>query len=143
MTTTPTNGAVSQMTTIRERAQQALSRAEAATAGPWRECGADRGGCECSMVWSESADALVLMPARDPHDEGVTLPPKGEDMANARFSAHARTDVPVLAAFVLRVTAPEMRERIAAVVQQAQMGSLMSHEQIADEVMSLLTEESP
>jgi len=54
----------------------------------------------------------------------------------------ARDSAPVLAAFVLSVTAPEMRERIAAVVQQAQMGSLMSHEQIADEVMSLLTEES-
>ncbi len=141
MTTTPTNGAVSSVTTIRERARQALSRAEAATKGPWRECGADRGGCECSMVWSESADALVLMPARDPDNEGVTLPPEGEDKANARFSAHARTDVPDLAAFALRVTAPDTHDRIIDIVCDEQWA--MDPHGCAAAIFALLTEESP
>lgn len=32
---------------------------EKATKGPWRECGHDRGGCQCCKIWSEAADAPV------------------------------------------------------------------------------------
>ena len=31
----------------------------AATPGPWRECGHDRGGCRCGLVWSIPADAAI------------------------------------------------------------------------------------
>ena len=31
-----------------------------ATPGRWRECGHDRGGCQCGQVWSEATDAPVL-----------------------------------------------------------------------------------
>ena len=31
------------------------------TPGPWRECGADRGGCQCNMVWSEADDIVVAV----------------------------------------------------------------------------------
>ncbi len=33
--------------------------AEAATRGPWVECGHARGGCTCGYVWSEPADAPI------------------------------------------------------------------------------------
>lgn len=32
---------------------------EAATPEPWRECGHDRGGCSCHLIWSLPADCLV------------------------------------------------------------------------------------
>ena len=31
----------------------------AATQGPWRECGHDRGGCSCGMIWATESDELV------------------------------------------------------------------------------------
>lgn len=36
--------------------------AEAATAGPYRECGHARGGCVCCIVWALSADTPVASP---------------------------------------------------------------------------------
>lgn len=32
---------------------------EGFTPGPWRECGHDRGGCQCGQVWSVAADCPV------------------------------------------------------------------------------------
>lgn len=29
------------------------------TPGPWVECGHDRGGCQCRMVWSRTSDGTV------------------------------------------------------------------------------------
>lgn len=33
--------------------------AKAATPGPWRECGHDRGGCSCGLIWCTERDELV------------------------------------------------------------------------------------
>lgn len=33
--------------------------ASKATPGPWRECGHDRGGCVCGLIWSPERDELV------------------------------------------------------------------------------------
>lgn len=33
--------------------------AKAATPGPWRECGHDRGGCKCALIWCPERDELV------------------------------------------------------------------------------------
>ena len=30
------------------------------TPGPWRACGADRGGCECRQIWSIPGDCPVV-----------------------------------------------------------------------------------
>jgi hypothetical protein len=27
--------------------------------GPWRNCGANRGGCKCGLIWSKPADHVV------------------------------------------------------------------------------------
>jgi hypothetical protein len=43
-----------------------LERLEAgATPGPWRECGHDRGGCQCAQVWSVTRDQQVLRPGQE------------------------------------------------------------------------------
>ncbi len=39
----------------------------AATPGPWGQCGAERGGCICGLVWSESVDVIVAQAGPD-HD---------------------------------------------------------------------------
>src|SRR4051812_8343883 len=36
-------------------------RAEAATPGPWRRCGAHLGQCECGLVWSEPTDDTPII----------------------------------------------------------------------------------
>jgi hypothetical protein len=69
------------------------ARADAASMGPWRECGHDRGGCQCGHVWSTPHDALV---AECRPQEDVPHPSADGRMANARFIAHARTDIPRL-----------------------------------------------
>lgn len=82
------------------------ARCAAATPGPWRQCGADRKGCACGMVWSEPADFVVAQGEEgeragtvcgfDVDDETIS--------ANMRFVAHAREDVPALLAEVRRLT---------------------------------------
>lgn len=43
-------------------------KAEAATPGPWRECGAARGGCVCGFVWdAEGNFPLVTTDTDDEH----------------------------------------------------------------------------
>ncbi len=60
--------------------------AEAATPGPWRECGADRGGCACGQVWSISLDCPVAEVWQG--DDVIGEPEQGA-MANAAFIAKA------------------------------------------------------
>lgn len=60
--------------------------AEAATPGPWRECGADRGGCACGQVWSIASDCPVAVVWQG--DEVVGEPGEGAE-ANASFIAKA------------------------------------------------------
>lgn len=49
--------------------------AAAATPGPWRNCGADRGGCSCGFIWSVPTDALILT---------ATIGDYGDDHAELR-----------------------------------------------------------
>ena len=53
-----------------ERIAGIRERIEAATAGPWTACGADRGGCECRQV--SSADGLVALAVAHTDDDGLT-----------------------------------------------------------------------
>jgi hypothetical protein len=58
----------------------------AALPGPWRSCGADRGGCVCRLVWSIPADVTVATAS-------VDYEPGRQDVD---FIAAARTLVPQL-----------------------------------------------
>lgn len=98
-------------------------RAEAASPGPWRECGAMGGECCCGQVWSLELDAEILkvnarwgdwLPVikrgkRRADDEAVVefleYGDLGHDAqaANARFVAHARTDIPALLQEIARL----------------------------------------
>ena len=70
--------------------------ADAATPGPWRECGAERDGCQCCLVWSERADTIVAAPRvhvtsgahreNDDLGEGFTV---DQGRKNARYIARA------------------------------------------------------
>jgi hypothetical protein len=53
----------------------------AASAGPWDACGAERGGCQCGLIWSKTADHLVLC-AR-PHADDMATPSLEQSKANA------------------------------------------------------------
>lgn len=67
--------------------KQELRRlAEAATPGPWKECGHARGGCSCGMVWSRAADLPVAEAWRG--DQEAPEPAEGSK-ANAAFIAAA------------------------------------------------------
>lgn len=67
--------------------KQELRRlAEAATPGPWKECGHARGGCSCGMVWSRAADLPVAEAWRG--DQEAPEPAEGAK-ANAAFIAAA------------------------------------------------------
>jgi len=57
------------------------------TPGPWRECGADKGGCVCGLIWSTTADRPVA--GIEPRPEGFEKMPEGEARANARLIAAA------------------------------------------------------
>lgn len=96
----------------RKAAREARERADKATPGPWRQCGADRGGCVCALVWSTTADLPVLQ-ASDSTDCGEMPHPKR--IANAEFAAHARAEVPALAALVQEM-ATEI-ERLRSMVE--------------------------
>lgn len=96
-----------------ERLAEIQARADAATAGPWRECGRDRGGCVCGLVWSIPGDGVVASTASDPDT------PRSDEQVNAdaRFVAHAKDDIPWLLAEVARLQGAmptdEQRERWA------------------------------
>lgn len=95
-------------------------RVDAATPGPWRECGHDRGGCQCGLVWQTSAPpgcepALVATSYADTSND-CPQPRDEQRRINATFIAAARTDVPVLLAALAvaqaRVSALESAIRI-------------------------------
>lgn len=72
---------------------------EAGTKGPWRECGANRGGCTCCAVWSTSVDTHVLTTAKEGDDpEGACMVPKGEAITNAALVAAMHRHLPALLA---------------------------------------------
>lgn len=71
----------------------------AGTQKPWRRCGDARGGCECSFVWSEGADALVSTG----RVEDLPPPPDAEVRANTELIASYRQDAPALADEVERL----------------------------------------
>lgn len=77
-----------------ERAKEARALADGATPGPWTYCRANQDeGCPCGLVWATPLDRIVLTAGGDPdlscdHDNAV---------ANGRFAANARNDVPLLA----------------------------------------------
>ena len=72
---------------------------EGATAGPWRACGHDRGGCKCGIVWAVPADrtegGMLVMQAVK-HDDDVPTDPERAP-ANALATATFRTLTPALA----------------------------------------------
>lgn len=57
--------------------------------GPWRECGNDRGGCQCGMVWSIPRDMMIATAHGKSSDEGEGDTPHDEMVANARLIAGA------------------------------------------------------
>ncbi|MCE7939649.1 MAG: hypothetical protein DYG90_13930 [Chloroflexi bacterium CFX6] len=85
-------------------------RADAATAGPWRECQARDGRCGCGNVWSVAIDMPVLTTDTDSDADGFSSTPERKT-ADAAFIAAARTDVPALVALARAVVALE-RERL-------------------------------
>ncbi len=75
--------------------------AEAATQGTWQECGHERGGCSCCLIWALSADTTVAgtspgtarrvgLAFHSGNDED-DVPMVGEEQGkkNARFIARA------------------------------------------------------
>lgn len=63
-----------------------------ATPGPYRACGADRGGCQCGFVWSEPADAPILTTNTDSEDEGIKSATKRK-IADAAYLASLSPEV--------------------------------------------------
>lgn len=80
------------------------ARANAATRGPWRECLAEQGGCQCCTIWSTPDDIPVADTRTAIAYEGKVAPESA--MRNdARFIAASRSDVPALCAEVRRLRA--------------------------------------
>lgn len=74
-------------------------RANAASPGPWHECGASGGRCSCGTVWSKPVDAPVATCNKEWGDDPEMVYgsiPDGHRENNAAFIAAARTDVPRL-----------------------------------------------
>lgn len=82
------------------------ARLEEATPGPWQECGHERGGC-CGNVWSLPVDAPVAKAFLEDEDAGIRTTPE-HMKANARFIAHAPTDIRLL--LDIAEAAQEVRE---------------------------------
>ena len=120
------------MATIRERAADAVKRAEAATTGPWSY---DTFGTS-AVVLSKTCAIVAETEAPDcPEDEG-----RDKVRAIATFIAEARADVPDLGKAILRLTGPAMRDRIAlAIVAGCMRGAAPNA--LADSIMDLLQEE--
>lgn len=53
---------------------------------PWRECGADTGGCQCCQIWSKSADCIVAVALthKDESYTGGDGPTQEAALANAK-----------------------------------------------------------
>lgn len=96
MTTTPV------MSITDEQIAELEAACSKATPGPWRECGADRGGCSCGLVWSRAADLPVAEAWRG--DEEAPEPAEGAP-ANAAFIAKA--DPSTILALIARLRAAE------------------------------------
>ncbi|NCX56408.1 MAG: hypothetical protein EBW87_04325 [Burkholderiaceae bacterium] len=58
------------------------------TPGPWRECGHEKGGCKCGMIWSRPADRCVASTFVDVDGFGMDVPDE-QRIANARLIAAA------------------------------------------------------
>lgn len=59
--------------------------AKAATPGPWRECGHDRGGCPCAMIWATESDELVAVAWKG--DDMVPAPAVAPNVNAAHIAA--------------------------------------------------------
>lgn len=105
------------MTTAIERLRQL---AKAATPGPYRQCGADRGGCQCGYVYAEpldgalgtSAPAFVFQAACDKSADMVTPSPAAMK-ANAAFIAAANPAVVLALLSVVEAAAENGMQTIA------------------------------
>ena len=77
------------------------NRCNKATPGPWKAC--HDGTCECSQIWSQSADVPVAEVTRgewgDPGLPYGKIPEKIAE-ANSLFISHAREDVPKLLEYI-------------------------------------------
>lgn len=86
------------------RLREIEERAQNATEGPWHRLhdydGAPNPNCQCGQVWSEPADWAVAYCDTQEQGEGFT---KEQQMKNALFIAHARSDVPWLLSEVRRL----------------------------------------
>jgi len=81
--------------------QEIRERADKATKGPWTACGAE--SCDCGNVYKEfgGGNALALIATRGDWDAENDVRLSSEEIiANKRFIAHARTDVPRLIGLV-------------------------------------------
>lgn len=138
MTTTPTNGAAS----IRERAEAALARAKAASTGPWTTEAGEYSGENwlIASLGRGNDDRNHFITTHNVHRSEMSDAGAEDDAA---FIAAARADAPDFARFIVRVTSPEMRERIARFLIEWQHDDEADFGTGADGLMSLLTEESP
>lgn len=77
-----------------ERIAAIKERLAASSAGPWRACGDERGGCQCCLIYGEKA-----IVAKSTYNEGDEEEQPGR-VEDASFIAHAHQDVPWLLALV-------------------------------------------
>ena len=116
---------------LRRRAEEALRRAGAATPGPWEKWVSHGSIFQGPAIQNTSGrvrrpSGTVEICECNEDDFDPTEPPEEEEPEewlgrtpvqthrNAEFISAARADVPDFAAALLRMTAPEMRERIRA-----------------------------
>jgi len=90
------------------------ARTEKATPGPWSNCGASDGRCQCGLVWSNALDAGVLAAIAEDEQTNSSFS-HDQRCDNAIFAANARTDVPTLCQMVRaeRTENEALRERLA------------------------------
>lgn len=55
---------------------------------PWRQCGADRGGCVCGLIWAADHETVVAEAWSRCEEGGVTYP-RGLAQANATLIVRA------------------------------------------------------
>lgn len=63
------------------------------TQGPWENCGSERGGCICGMVWSKTLDASVCAPSTN-----SDAPQSRKGKEDAAFIAASHEAVPLFIA---------------------------------------------
>lgn len=102
----PADGAEASMTDADiDELEKALA---AATAGPWKRCGASDGNCQCSLVWTPDGQALVH--ASPTPDEGI--PAASESRENANLIALLRNAAPALLTELRRLRASEAEAEV-------------------------------